>query len=147
MLVLAAAVAGGAARAAAAPAPLYRASADRICATTNARLAAVPAPRDADDVRAWMLRAVPIMSRSVARVRALAPPRALRTRHRAWVSALGARAAATQALRRRIAAGAPPVATLEAARPRLQAQKRTARARARALGLRACAGRPAATRR
>lgn len=69
MLVLAGALAGTGDRADAAPAPAYRAAADRVCATANARLAAPPAPRTSEDVRTWVLRAVPIVSASVGRVR------------------------------------------------------------------------------
>ena len=141
MLALAVALAGGTDRAGAAPAPVYRVAADRLCATANARLAALPVPRTSGEVRPWVGRAVTIMGASTRRIRALTPPPALRARHRAWAAALARRAATARALRDRLAAGAPPIAALEAARPRLEAQKRAGRARAAALGLRSCSGR------
>ena len=138
------AVAGGVDRAAGLSAPAYRATADGICASANARLAALPPPRTSDEVRTWVARAVPVLTTSSARLRALSPPARLRPRHRAWGAALARRSAAARALRARIAAGAPPVAALGAALPQLNALKRAARTRARALGLRACAGLPPA---
>jgi hypothetical protein len=142
LVVMGVALAGGTATAGAASAPAYRSAADRVCASATARVAALPAPRTGREVRAWVRRAVPIMLSSTRRLRALRPPTALRARHRAWSVALGRRARTARVLRSRIAAGAPPVTTLQAALPRLGAQKRRARAKARALGLRACAGRP-----
>ncbi len=141
VVVIAAAIAGGADRASAAPAPAYRAAADRVCAVANARLAAIPVPRTSGEVRPWVGRALPLMAASTRRIRGLAPPPALRARHRAWVRALALRVATARALRDGIDAGASPSAALQAALPRLEAQKRAARARARALGLRACSGR------
>jgi hypothetical protein len=135
-------LAGGAQSAAGLTVPAYRAKADRVCTVANARLAALPAPRTAGEIRAWVGRAVPIVATSTKRLRALKPPARLRARHRAWSRVLTRRAAAARALRTRIAAGAPPVAALANALPRLNALKRAARARARPLGLRACAGRP-----
>lgn len=143
VLLVALAAAAHAPGAFAASAPAYRAGADAACARANARLAKLPEPRTSDEVRRWVVRAVPIMSASVRRVRALAPPRALRARHRAWSRVLARRAATARSLRARIARGAPPVATLRAAAPRLTRLKRASRARARALGLRTCAGRRA----
>ena len=136
------ALAGGADAAAGLPAPAYRAAAERVCTTANARLTALPAPRTSAEVRTWVAGAVPIVTASTKRLRTLAPPARLRARHRAWGVALARRSAAARALRARIAAGAPPVAALGAALPRLNALKRAARVRARALGLRTCAGRP-----
>ena len=136
------AVAGGVDRAAGLSAHAYRATADGICATANARLAALPPPRTADEIRHWVTRAVPIVAASTKRLRALAPPARLRTRHRVWGRALTRRSSVAQALSRRIAAGAPPVAALADALPTLTRLRRAARARARALGLHACAGRP-----
>lgn len=143
-MIVVIALAGGADRAAGLSAPAYRAAADRVCTTANARLAALPAPRTSDEVRTWVARAVPILTASSGRLRALAPPARLRPPHRAWGVALTRRSAAARALRARIAAGAPPVAALGAALPRLDALKHAARTRARALGLRSCAGRPPA---
>ena len=77
MLALAVALAGGTDRAGAAPAPVYRVAADRLCATANARLAAVPVPRTSGEVRPWVGRAVTIMGASTRRIRALTPPPAL----------------------------------------------------------------------
>jgi hypothetical protein len=135
-------LAGGAESAAGLTAPAYRAKADRVCTVANARLAALPAPRTGDEIRAWVTRAVPIVAASTKRLRALAPPARLRARHLVWSRALARRSAAARALSRRIAAGAPPVAALADALPRLDHLKRTARARARALGLHTCAGLP-----
>jgi hypothetical protein len=135
-------LAGGAQSAVGLTAPAYTAKADRVCTVANARLAALPSPRTADEIRAWVTRAVPIVAASTKRLRALAPPARLRARHRVWSRALTRRASAAQALSRRIAAGAPPVAALADALPTLTRLKRAARARARALGLHACAGRP-----
>lgn len=141
-MVAAIVLAGGAQSALGLSAPAYRATADRVCATTNARLAALPAPRTADEIRTWVGRAVPIVAASTTRLRGLAPPARLRAGHRAWSRALARRAATARALRDRIAGGAPPVAALADALPGLNALKRSARARAGAIGLRSCAGRP-----
>ena len=136
------ALAGGAEAAVGLPAHTYRTAAERVCTTANARLTVLPAPRTSAEVRTWVARAVPIVIASSKRLRTLTPPARLRARHRAWGVALARRSAAARALRARIAAGAPPVAALGAALPRLNALKRAARVRARALGLRTCAGRP-----
>ena len=135
-------LAGGAQSAVGLTAPGYRLEADRVCTAANARLAALPPPRTADEIRHWVTRAVPVVAASTQRLRALAPPARLRTRHRVWGRALTRRSSAAQALSRRIAAGTPPVAALADALPTLSRLKRAARARARALGLHACAGRP-----
>ncbi len=135
-------LAGGAQIALGLSGPAYRATAERVCTGTNARLAALPAPHTADEIRGWVTRSVPIVVTSTSRLRALSPPEPLRARHRAWSRALTRRAAAARALRDGVTAGAPPVAALADALPRLEALRRTARARAAALGLRTCAGRP-----
>lgn len=141
LVVMAAVAAAGAHPASAAPAPSYRLAADRTCSAANARLAALPPPRTPADVGPWVRRAVPVIAASTRVIRSLVPPPALRARHRTWVAVLARRAATARALREGIDAGDPPVAALQAALPRLEAQKRSARARARALGLRACSGR------
>ena len=55
-------LAGGAQSAVGLTAPGYRLEADRVCTVANARLAALPSPRTADEIRAWVTRAVPILS-------------------------------------------------------------------------------------
>jgi len=134
----------GAAIAGAAPldASSYRARADAVCAGANARMERVPVPRSEQGIRAWMAEAVPVYTRSVARLRGLAPPRALRARHRAWTGVLAQRVRLVRRLQLDIAGGAPAAAAVQAAAPRLERLRLKARARARQLGLRACAGRP-----
>ena len=145
VLALAAALALLASAAEAGGAPLdaktYRARADRVCAAANARLARVPVPRTESGVRAWLDEAVPIYTRSVRRLRGLAPPRRLAARHRAWTAVLARRARIVSGLRARVAKGAPAAAAVRAAAPGLERLRARARARARGLGLRACAGR------
>ncbi len=82
-------------------------------------------------------------ARGVSRLRALKPPPALRVRHARWTTILSRRAGVARALRARIDSGVRPAVALEAARPRLERLRGLGRARARALGLRACAGLPA----
>jgi hypothetical protein len=146
VLVAVLTLAAGGGRADALTAPAYRSSADAVCARANARIDALGTPRSDSEIRAWLRRAVPVYARGVARLRALEPPRALRARHARWTAALAARLRVARALRARVDAGVRPAVALEAARPRLERLRGLGRARARALGLRACAGRPAGGR-
>lgn len=143
VLAVALLLASGGGRADALTAPAYRSSADAVCARSNARIDALGTPRSDAEIRAWLRRAVPVYARGVARLRALKPPPALRVRHARWTRTLSRRVGVARALRARIDSGIRPAVALEAARPRLERLRGLGRVRARALGLRACAGLPA----
>jgi hypothetical protein len=99
------------------PADAYRDRADEICASAQKALRTVGRPERPSDYAGYLRRSLAAVGPSLAQLKALRPPPALRSLHNQWIARQQANRQALQALLARVEGQVDPQAAIDAAAP------------------------------
>jgi hypothetical protein len=120
------------------PADAYRDRADEICTSAQKALKTVGRPERPADYAGYLRRSLAAVAPSLAQLKALRPPPALRSLHSQWIARQQTNRHALQALLARVEGQVDPQAAIDAAAPAINRGAEQLNRIAKRIGFRVC---------